>query len=80
MRLPGGAVCPAMNPTTGFFTFALIHSGGFFFCAAADFADHHDRFGFRVVVEHFEHVDELESDAPDRRRCRRKSTAPCRAA
>src|SRR6267154_5563986 len=26
MRRPGGAVCPAMKPTTGFFTLALIHS------------------------------------------------------
>ena len=26
MRRPGGAVCPAMNPTTGFFTFFLMNS------------------------------------------------------
>src|SRR6266481_4531295 len=26
MRRPGGAVWPAMKPTTGFFTLALIHS------------------------------------------------------
>ena len=26
MRRPGGAVCPAMNPTTGFFTFFLMYS------------------------------------------------------
>ena len=26
MRRPGGAVSPAMNPTTGFFTFALMYS------------------------------------------------------
>src|SRR6202051_1814218 len=25
MRLPGGAGCPAINPTTGFFTLVLIH-------------------------------------------------------
>src|SRR5487761_916311 len=33
MRRPGGAVCPATKPTTGFFTRALINS------AAADQAD-----------------------------------------
>ena len=27
MRLPGGAVCPAMNATTGFFTFAFTNAG-----------------------------------------------------
>ena len=26
MRRPGGAVCPAMKPTTGFFTFALMYA------------------------------------------------------
>ena len=43
MRRPGGAVCPAMKPTTGFFTCFLMNSAAIFFGVAADFADHHDR-------------------------------------
>ena len=44
MRRPGGAVCPAMNPTTGFFTLALMYCGRGLFGVTADFADHDDRF------------------------------------
>src|SRR6266404_791078 len=48
IRFPGGAVTPAMKPTTGLFV------------AAADFSDHHDGVGPRVIVEQLEHVDVLE--------------------
>ena len=43
MRRPGGAVWPAMKPTTGFFTCRLDVSRGGFFGVAADLADHDDR-------------------------------------
>ena len=46
MRRPGGAVWPAMKPTTGFFTLRLHVSRGGLFGVAADLADHHD--GVRV--------------------------------
>ena len=52
MRLPGGAVRPAMNAATGFVTFCLHERGGLFFGRAADFAHHEDRFGFGIVLEH----------------------------
>jgi hypothetical protein len=50
-----------MKPTTGFFTLALMNSGGFFFGAAADLADHDDAFGLRVFVEQLQAVDEVEA-------------------
>ena len=51
MRRPGGAVWPAMNPTTGFFTLAFDVCRGGLFGIAADLADHHDGVGIRVRVE-----------------------------
>src|SRR5690606_28759222 len=33
--------------------------GSFFFSATTDLADHDDRFGLRVVLEHFQNVDEV---------------------
>ena len=51
MRRPGGAVCPAMKPTTGFLTWSLMNSRRGLFGRAADLADHDDRLGLRVVVE-----------------------------
>ena len=57
MRRPGGAVAPAMNPATGFLQFCFDPLGGFFFRAAADFADHDDAVRFRVVVEQFDDVE-----------------------
>ena len=59
MRLPGGAVVPAMKPATGFFMFALMHSARALLGAAADLADHDHAVGVRVVVEELEHVDEV---------------------
>jgi hypothetical protein len=56
MRRPGGAVWPAMKPTTGFFTFTLIHSAAFF-GVAADFADQNDGVR-RIVVEKANRVEE----------------------
>ena len=49
MRLPGGAVRPAMNAATGFFTFCLDEVGGGFFVGAADLADHDDAVGLRSL-------------------------------
>ena len=46
MRRPGGAVCPAMKPTTGFFTCCLHVRRRSLFGVAADLADHDD--GVRV--------------------------------
>src|SRR5881392_1090293 len=67
MRRPGGAVCPAMNPTTGFFTLALIHSAALL-GVAADFADHNDGVGVRIIVEKLDGVEKRRADdgiAPD---------------
>ncbi len=47
MRLPGGAVRPAMNAATGLVTCCFHVGGGFFFGRAADFAHHQNRFGLR---------------------------------
>ena len=40
----------------GLLAIRLDPFGGFFFCAAADFADHYDAGGFRVSVEKFDYV------------------------
>ena len=50
MRLPAGAVTPAMKPTIGFHV-GLAPLGGFGFVRTADFADHDDGVGIRIVVE-----------------------------
>ena len=47
MRRPGGAVCPAMKPTTGFVTCALTNVGGLLLVGAADLAHHDDGLGRR---------------------------------
>ena len=60
MRLPGGAVRPAMKAATGLVTCCLDEGGGFFFGGAADFADHQDGVGVGVVFEQLEQVDEVE--------------------
>ena len=55
MRRPGGAVAPAINPRWVWSSCPwpkrrlLLHG-------AADFADHDDAFGFRIVIEHLEYV------------------------
>src|SRR5882672_6301622 len=49
MRLPGGALTPAMKPTIRF----LVR--------AADLADHHHRFRRRIGVEELEHIEMFES-------------------
>ena len=43
MRLPGGAVRPAMKAATGLVTCSLMYSAAFFLGGAADLADHQDR-------------------------------------
>jgi hypothetical protein len=51
-----------MKPTSassGPFSFHRPGTGGVFFGRTADFADHDDRFGFIIVQEQIEHVDEL---------------------
>ena len=50
MRRPGGAVCPAMKPTTGLRTCA-DELRGLLFGVAADFADHDDGVRVGIVVE-----------------------------
>ena len=46
-----------MNPAIGFLQFSFAQRGGFVLGPAADLADHDDGLGFRVVVEHLEHVE-----------------------
>ncbi len=62
MRRPGGAVCPAIKPTTGFFTFLLDELGGDFFGVASDFADHHDGMGVGICVEQLDGIEESGTD------------------
>ncbi len=63
MRLPGGAVWPAIKATTGLGNASTNISGGLFFLAAADFTDQHDRVGLLVVLgKKPEHVDERGTD------------------
>ena len=58
MRRPGGAVCPAMKPTTGLCTFLLDELGGLLFGVAADFADHDDGVRVGIVVEQANGIEE----------------------
>ena len=51
MRLPGGAVWPAMKATTGFVMCALMNSAASSSARAADLADHDDAFGAGIVLE-----------------------------
>ena len=62
MRRPGGAVWPAMKPTTGFLKLRLDPGGGFFFGAAADLADHDDGVGVGIVAEQLQRVDVRRAD------------------
>ena len=59
MRRPGGAVWPAMKPTTGFFMFSLHERGGLLLVGAADLADHHDGLRVRILLERVEAIDEV---------------------
>ena len=74
MRLPGGAVAPAMKPTTGLVT-CLDEVGRLFLARASDLTDHDDALGLRVVLEQLEHVDEVRAviGSPP---IRRNSTGP----
>ncbi len=62
MRLPGGAVWPAMNAATGFVTCFVDVLGRLLLRVAADLADHQDRLGLRVVLEQLQHVDVVRAD------------------
>ena len=62
IRLPGGAVCPAMKPTTGLVTCSWMKLRGGLLVVAADLADHDDRFGRGVGLEQPQHVDERGAD------------------
>ena len=62
MRRPGGAVWPAMNPTTGFVKLLLDVGRRLFLGRAADLADHHDRFGRRIGREQSQRIDEGRPD------------------
>ena len=53
MRLPGGAVMPAMKAATGLSTMFFGVGSGFFFRGTLDFADHDDSLGLRILVEEF---------------------------
>ena len=45
-----------MKAAIGFLQFSFAQAAASSSAAAADFADHDDRFGLRIVVEHLEHV------------------------
>ena len=47
MRLPAGAVTPAMKPTIGLLHVGLAPLGGFSLIGTTDFADHDDGVGIR---------------------------------
>ncbi len=59
IRLPVGAVTPAMKAATGFFMLALDPVCSILFRTATDLADHEDRFSVRILVEKIEAVDEF---------------------
>ena len=59
MRRPGGAVCPAMKPTTGFFMCFLTNVRGFLLVRAADLAHHRHGLRVRIGLERREAVDEV---------------------
>ena len=59
MRLPGGAVAPAMNAATGFFMFALMHAAARSSALPPISPIMMTPCGVRVVVEELEHVDEV---------------------
>ena len=59
MRRPGGAVMPAMNPTTGLSVpDALMNSAASSSARAADLADHDDGLGLVVGQKHLQAVEE----------------------
>ncbi len=60
MRLPGGAVRPAMKATTGLVMFSLIQWPAFGLVGAADLADHHDAVGLRIGFEERQQLDEVQ--------------------
>ena len=57
MRRPAGAVAPAMNPAMGFLQCSFAQRAASTSAVAADLADQDDRLGFRIFVEHLEHVE-----------------------
>ena len=59
MRLPSGALAPAMKPTTGLVTCCGNELGRFFLGASADFTDHDDAQGLRIVLEQLQAIDEV---------------------
>ena len=60
MRRPGGAVRPAMKPTTGFLVFdALRNCRALDLGVAADLADHDDALGLGIGQEHLQALDEV---------------------
>ena len=61
IRLPAGAVCPAIEATTGLVTFFLDELSRRLFTRPADLADHYDGFGFVVVLEFGQDIDEVGS-------------------
>ena len=58
MRRPGGAVCPAMNPTTGFRKLLAMNAAASSSAEAANLANHHDRLSSRIVSEQAKRIDE----------------------
>ena len=58
----------------------LDPGGRLFFGAAADLANHDDRFGFGIVGEQLQRVDVATCRSAGRRRCRCRSSGPGRAA
>ena len=59
MRLPGGAVRPAMKPTTGFDMCSFTKAAPLFLFGAANLADHDHGVGLRVGLEAGKAVDEV---------------------
>ena len=60
IRRPGGAVLPAMNPTTGFLRSRRLQKiGAVLLRGAADLADHDDGLGLVIGEKHFEHLDKI---------------------
>ena len=87
MRLPGGAVRPAMKAATGLVTCCFDEGGGFFFGRAADLAHHQDRFGLRdrprtacKQIDERRADDRIAAQADARRLARARGSSVCQTA
>jgi hypothetical protein len=72
MRRPGGAVAAGDESGHGFAAILFDPFSRFLFGAASNFADHDDAFGFRIIIEQFNHIEmrcAVDGSPPMQHRC-----------